>query len=97
MGKALSQVVEPSHTVAARRAEVETMIEKLLSPTNPGRPWCLTYAEKHYCFPTEERARTALALHLHADQVVTFRDGTSPAAASVASLERDICRDKKSA
>jgi hypothetical protein len=59
------------------------MIEKLTEPTNPERPWQLTYADKCYFFPSEWAAQVALLLYQQADSVVTFRDGRSPAATAV--------------
>ncbi|HTF71417.1 MAG TPA: hypothetical protein VK638_52990 [Edaphobacter sp.] len=56
------------------------MVEKLTEALNPERPWRLTYAGKCYSFATEQQATIALLLYAQADQVVTFRDGTSPAA-----------------
>jgi hypothetical protein len=59
------------------------MIKKLTEPTNPERPWQLTYAEQRYFFATEAKAQVALLLYKQADAVVTFRDGRSPAATAV--------------
>lgn len=52
--------------------------------TNPAKPFRLTFADKHYFFPTKRAAEVAELLHKQTAAVIKSEDGVSPAAAVAA-------------